>query len=130
MRARPSLIPRPTPVSRPTVISSPGLSSRSGLVPMIIIALGLIFHALSAIIARADEQPIALTDAPGLAETSANCQGCHSLDYVRMNAPFIAADTWKAEITKMRAAYGAQIDDADTAKILAYLITNYGAKAE
>lgn len=118
MRARSSLIPRPR------------LMSRFGLGSMIIIALGLIFLALSAILARADEQPIALKDAPGLAEISANCQGCHSLDYVRMNAPFIAPDTWKAEITKMRTAFGAQIDDADTGKILTYLTANYGAKSE
>eukprot|EP01037_Dinobryon_pediforme_P001983 gene1983-2019_t len=85
---------------------------------------------MSAVLVRADEQPIVLKQAPGLAELSANCQGCHSLDYVRMNAPFIAPDTWKAEITKMRAAYGAQIDDEDTSKILAYLTSNYGPATE
>lgn len=116
--------------TRPNLSSTPRLTSRFGLAPMIIIALGLIFLALSAIIARADEQPVELKDAPGIAEIGANCQGCHSLDYVRMNAPFIAPETWKAEITKMRIAYGAQIDDADTAKIIAYLTTNYGAKSE
>ena len=118
MRARSSLMPRT------------GFMSRFGLGPVLVIARSLIFLALSAILAQADEQPIPLTDAPGLAEISANCQGCHSLDYVRMNAPFIAPDTWKAEITKMRLAFGAQIDDADTAKILAYLNSNYGAKTE
>ena len=101
-----------------------------GLGPVIITAIGLAFLAASAIIARADEQPILLKDAPGLAELSANCQGCHSLDYVRMNAPFIAPNTWKAEITKMRAAYGAQIDDEDSGKILAYLAANYGPPTE
>jgi mono/diheme cytochrome c family protein len=99
---------------------------RSGIGPAIIIALGIAFLALSAVLVRADEQPIVLKQATGLAELTANCQGCHSLDYVRMNAPFITPDTWKAEITKMRAAYGAQIDDEDTGKILAYLSANYG----
>lgn len=101
-----------------------------GIGPAIVIAMGLAFLAASAIIARAEEQPIVLKEAPGLTELSANCQGCHSLDYVHMNAPFIAPDTWKAEITKMRAAYGAQIDDDDSGKILAYLISNYGPAKE
>lgn len=104
--------------------------SRPGVGPVSFITLGLAFLAASAIIARADEQPIVLKDAPGLAELSANCQGCHSLDYVSMNAPFIAPDTWKAEITKMRAAYGAQIDDEDSGKVLAYLVANYGPPKE
>ncbi len=75
---------------------------------------------------RADEQAVVLRDGAGLAEITANCSGCHSLDYVRMNAPFIAPDTWKAELAKMRTAYGAQIDDEDIAKIQAYLVANYG----
>lgn len=103
---------------------------RRGIGPAIVIAIGLAFLAASAIIARADEQPIVMKQGPGLAELMANCQGCHSLDYVRMNSPFIAPDTWKAEIAKMRTAYGAPIDDEDTGKILAYLIANYGPPKE
>ncbi len=116
MRARPlfRLIPPSAIAIAPTAIA---------------IALGLLALAFPAVPARAEEQPITLKDAPGLSEIAANCQGCHSLDYVRMNAPFIAPDVWKAEITKMRVAYGAPIDDDDTAKIVAYLAANYG-KAE
>jgi mono/diheme cytochrome c family protein len=112
MRARITKIPRP------------------GLGPAIVIAIGLAFLAASAIIARADEQPIVMKQGPGLAELTANCQGCHSLDYVRMNAPFITPETWKAEITKMRTAYGAPVDDEDSGKILAYLVANYGPAKE
>jgi mono/diheme cytochrome c family protein len=104
--------------------------SRPGIGPAIVIALGIAFLAVSAVLVRADEQPIPLREGPGLAELSANCQGCHSLDYVRMNAPFISPDTWKAEIAKMRGAYGASIDDEDPGKILAYLTTNYGPPKE
>ena len=79
-----------------------------------------------AVPAWADEQPVVLKDAPGIEQITANCSGCHSLDYVRMNAPFITAEGWKAEVAKMRAAYGAAIDDEDSAKIAAYLAANYG----
>ena len=106
------------------------LASTQGSGPATIIAMGLCFLAGLAITARADEQPIVMKEAPGLAALEANCQGCHSLDYVRMNAPFITPDTWKAEITKMRTAYGAPIDDEDTSKVLAYLIANYGPAKE
>lgn len=75
---------------------------------------------------HAEEQAIELKPGPGQAEITANCSGCHSLDYVRMNAPFLTQDAWKAEIAKMRAAYGAPVDDEDSAKILIYLATNYG----
>lgn len=76
--------------------------------------------------ALADEKPIALSAGSGADVVEQNCSGCHSLDYVRMNAPFLTADVWKAEVTKMRTAFGASIDDADAAKIIAYLTTSYG----
>ncbi len=78
--------------------------------------------------AVADEPEITLKPGPGLEVVQQNCSGCHSLDYVRMNAPFLTGDMWKAEIGKMRAAFGAPIDDEDSGKILAYLTASYGAK--
>ena len=82
--------------------------------------------AFATLPALADEQPVTLKAGPGLDVITANCSGCHSLDYVRMNAPFLNADGWKAEVAKMRAAYGAPVDDDDSAKIIAYLAANYG----
>jgi len=43
-----------------------------------------------------------------------------------MNAPFLGAEAWKAEVTKMRNAYGAPVTDSDAATIVAYLASNYG----
>ena len=91
-----------------------------------LLAATVLAIAAPAFVLHANEQPVELHPGPGLAELTANCQGCHSLDYVRMNAPFLTADVWKAEITKMRVAYGAAIDDEDSAKILAYLAASYG----
>jgi mono/diheme cytochrome c family protein len=83
--------------------------------------------ALFALPAVADEQPIVLKKAPGLDKVEANCQACHSLDYIPMNSPFPNAALWNAEITKMIKAYGAPIDEADAKAIAEYLKNNYGS---
>ena len=79
--------------------------------------------------ALAAEQPVTLEPGAGVDAVNRNCAGCHSLDYVRMNAPFIGADGWKAEIGKKRAAFGAPIADADAATIQSYLAAHYGPAA-
>ena len=68
--------------------------------------------------------------APGAGQdtVAASCGSCHTTDYIRMNAPFLSPDGWKAEVTKMRTAFGAPIDDAVAAEITQYLIAQYGAK--
>ena len=93
---------------------------------LILLAAAALAVAAPLVHSRANEQPVDLKPGAGLAEITSNCSGCHSLDYVRMNAPFLTQEAWKAEIAKMRAAYGAPVDDEDSAKILAYLAANYG----
>lgn len=78
--------------------------------------------------AWADEPSVALKPGPNAELLAQHCGACHSADYIRTNAPFLSADGWKAEVTKMRAVFGAPIDDEDAVKILAYLTTNYGAQ--
>ena len=68
-----------------------------------------------------------LLPGPGQAETAAACAGCHTLGYIRLNAPFLTQAQWKAEVAKMRTAFGAQIDDATAAAVLAYLSATYAA---
>ena len=41
-----------------------------------------------------------------------------------MNSGFLTADGWKAEVVKMRKAFGAPIDDETVAGISAYLAAN------
>ncbi len=76
--------------------------------------------------ASAAEQPVQLKQAPGLDKVEANCQACHSLDYIPMNSPFLKPAQWDAEVTKMIKAYGAPIDEADAKAIADYLKANYG----
>jgi hypothetical protein len=76
--------------------------------------------------AGAAEKPVHLKSGPGLDKVEANCGGCHSLDYVPMNSPFLSAAGWDAEVAKMIKAFGAPIEQADAKIIAAYLGRNYG----
>lgn len=91
-----------------------------------VIVLALLAAATAA--ARAGEDAITLTDGPGKQALEANCLGCHSLDYVPMNAPFLDEKGWQAEVAKMAKIYGAPLNEADVPAIVAYLAANYGKK--
>lgn len=55
-----------------------------------------------------------------------HCSVCHSLDYPRINAPFLNRQGWETEVNKMITAYGAPIMPADAKIIVDYLTANYG----
>jgi len=78
--------------------------------------------------ALAGETGLTLKDAPGRATAENMCAGCHSLDYIRINAPFMNRQTWTAEVNKMINAFGAPIPPSDAAAIIDYLTANYGEK--
>jgi mono/diheme cytochrome c family protein len=73
------------------------------------------------------EETAALADGPGHDLAAANCTGCHSADYV-ITQPKVpnARAFWTAEVTKMRAAYGAPLEGADMPAIVDYLVATYG----
>ena len=77
----------------------------------------------------ADEKPVPLNPGPGRDVVVVNCGGCHSLDYIRTNAPFMTAKVWEAEVSKMINAFGAPIEPADAKTIIEYLSSTYGAPA-
>ncbi len=87
---------------------------------------GLALSWAAALPARADEAEITLKPGNGVEIVASNCAACHSLDYIQMNAPYLTADAWKAEVTKMRRAFGANLDDDTAAQIAAYLAKQYG----
>jgi hypothetical protein len=72
----------------------------------------------------AQDARLAAGSAKDVVETA--CGMCHSLSYIPMNSRFMTPDVWKAEVTKMRTAFGAPIDDDAANEIIAYLIANYG----
>ena len=77
---------------------------------------------------RAEERPVALADGPGRDVVEQNCGSCHSLDYIRINAPFPDAKLWEAEVAKMINAFGAPIEAKDAKPIADYLTTHYGRR--
>jgi mono/diheme cytochrome c family protein len=82
---------------------------------------------LGAAPALAQEQ-VPLKPGAGLDAVTASCATCHTLNYIRMNSVFLSPDAWKAEVAKMRTAYGAPIDDDTAATIEKYLSANYAAQ--
>ena len=76
--------------------------------------------------ALAAEAPVALKDAPGRQLVENNCAGCHSLDYPRINAPFLDRKGWEGEVTKMINVYGAPIPQENVPGLVDYLTKNYG----
>ena len=81
---------------------------------------------LSAAASVAAQERIQLKEAAGRAVTENICSGCHSLDYIRINAPFMNRQTWTASVNKMVQMFGAPIAANDQAQIIDYLATNYG----
>ena len=67
----------------------------------------------------------ALKPGPDVDTVTTSCSICHTLNYIRMNSPFLTPDAWKAEVSKMREGYGAPIDDETATAIIKYLSTNY-----
>jgi hypothetical protein len=61
----------------------------------------------------------------GVDAARANCETCHSAAYV-YTQPRLTQAQWTAEVTKMKAAYGAPIADADVPTIVAYLVSQNG----
>ena len=73
------------------------------------------------------QEPVTLKPGPGLDAVTTSCSVCHTLNYIRMNSPFLTSDAWKAEVTKMREGYGAPINEDTAAAIVKYLSANYAA---
>ena len=71
------------------------------------------------------EEPVPLKQGTGLDTVQESCATCHTLNYIRMNSVFLTPEAWKAEVTKMRMAYGAPITDEAADIIIKYLSTTY-----
>jgi mono/diheme cytochrome c family protein len=87
------------------------------------------FVALAGRGAMAADTPAPLKPGAGDDLAGAYCNACHTSDYIVMNSTFLTPDGWKAEVTKMRTAFGAPMDDATAAQIAAYLAAHYAVTA-
>jgi mono/diheme cytochrome c family protein len=73
--------------------------------------------------------PDARTFGPGAGQSvaQANCTICHAADYVYTQPPLTDVQ-WRAEVMKMKTAFGAPINDADVETLVAYLVGQNGKK--
>ena len=84
--------------------------------------------ALLANPAAADEANLKLASDPAAVTVNARCSGCHSVDYIQMNAGFLKRDGWEAEVKKMIKVMGAPVPEGDVATIVDYLTRHYGVQ--
>lgn len=74
------------------------------------------------------EETAALLPGPNLDVVQQNCAACHSADYISTQ-PRSLKDPhafWQGEVVKMKAVYGAPLEQADIPKIVDYLTQTYG----
>lgn len=82
--------------------------------------------------AQQDARPVPEDQAapgPGRELFIARCSSCHSVDYIRMHAPFGTRALWEASVAKMRNAFKAPLDDEDARAIVEYLSVAYGPES-
>ena len=91
-----------------------------------VICIAAIFAAAISSATRADESGEQLKATPDVALVVSKCTICHSIDYIKMNAPFMKRAGWEAEVRKMVKVMGAPVDDAEFARIVDYLTQLYG----
>ena len=74
------------------------------------------------------EETATLAPGPNLDLVQQNCTACHSADYISTQPRPLpnARGFWRAEVTKMKAVYGAPIEQNDMGKIVDYLAATYG----
>ncbi len=68
---------------------------------------------------------VALKPMPGMEQTAAYCNICHSLDYITTQPPF-SAEKWEEIVNKMVNAFGAPIPPQIELEITGYLGSAYG----
>jgi mono/diheme cytochrome c family protein len=73
--------------------------------------------------------PDARSFGPGTGQSiaQANCTICHAADYVYMQ-PALTDVQWRAEVMKMKTAFGAPLNDNDVDALVAYLVGQNGKK--
>ena len=65
---------------------------------------------------------------PGYQVALQKCSICHSADYINLQPPGMSLKQWTAEVSKMKLAFGAPINDDEVKLIGEYLVTTYGSE--
>lgn len=110
-----------------TLMMPRALSSRPARMALAV-ALALIGPAplLAAPVSYAlPEDTATLRPGPNVEVAEANCQTCHSVDYILTQPPQKGHDFWAATVKKMIEVYKAPVEEADAAQIVEYLEKTY-----
>ncbi len=78
------------------------------------------------LVSESPTEDVKLKFAADLNKIEATCGMCHSLDYIKMNSPFLDRQGWERVVNKMMKAYGAPVETKDVPVIVDYLTKNYG----
>ncbi len=109
------------------MIVRPGSPSHASLV---VVAAGVPLAAAApapmSIVLPPDTSALKPSPHPGYAIAQQKCGICHSADYVDYQPPNMTYAQWTAEMKKMKALYGAPLDDREIAPLAAYLTATYG----
>ena len=90
-----------------------------------VVFLGVLGAALAA---HAGEEKVKIKQDAGAEKVRQDCVACHSLDYIRLNSPFLDEKGWEATVNKMIKAFGAPIPAEDVKPLTEYLSRNYGKR--
>jgi sulfite dehydrogenase len=92
------------------------------------IGFGLMVCRATALDIQLPPETGAFKQAAGADLANGQCLVCHSVEYVVMQPP-MSRTFWNAEVTKMKAKYGAQFPDSQVEPLVDYLTLNYGIAA-
>jgi mono/diheme cytochrome c family protein len=95
-----------------------------------VVGFGIVASLVAVFAADVWELPLnepQLKRGPGADVVAANCQVCHSADYISTQPPMTRA-AWSATVQKMREKYGAPLATNQVDTIIQYLVSTYGKK--
>lgn len=100
------------------------MKTRSLGAALVLLALPLL-GAAGTVSVRFPPDSVPYKPGPNLQLVQVNCLTCHSAAYV-YTQPRLTRAQWTAEVTKMKAAYGAPIDAGNIPAIVDYLMSQNG----
>jgi mono/diheme cytochrome c family protein len=101
------------------------MSERTLRSAVLVSALLILGAASSTVTIALPPDNVQFKPGPAADLATAKCATCHSAAYVYVQPP-LNRTQWTAEVTKMKKAYGAPIDDADIPALVDYLLTQNG----
>jgi mono/diheme cytochrome c family protein len=97
---------------------------------LIAVGAGMVSALAAGLTIGLPAETAALKPGPGAEQVAGQCLICHSADYITTQPRDKPLAFWKAEVEKMKKAYGAPIADDQIDAVAAYLARNYGSGSQ